>query len=107
VLGRSARLTVDSYKRALDRNWRSSEVMMKHAGAAEAAFNAFTSQVNRCQTFTETASDGTVTSYSFSPLSFGNYGDETFATALHATSSSFPVEGNFVFFRQGRYVDGV
>jgi len=75
--------------------------------AAEDAFTAVTSLINRCQTFTETAADGTVTAYTFSPLSFDSYGDETFATVLHATSGSFPVEGNFVFFRQGAYIDGI
>lgn len=63
------------------------------AEAAQKVADAF----SKCPKFTETAKDGTVSTYTVSPMSFPNLGDQTLAFAMTVESEGFTVNLNAVW----------
>lgn len=74
---------------------------------AQEALDLFVDAVNSCGEFTNVEEDGTETIYRFSPLSFPQLGDDTFAARLSGTTAFGPITADFVFARDGDRVGGI
>lgn len=66
---------------------------------AKDVMDRFADAVDVCQSFTEVDEDGVETSYTFSPLSFPDLGDDTYAARLNGTTAFGPVALDMVFTR--------
>lgn len=71
---------------------------------ASSVMDLLTEMANKCQTFTETDEDGTETSYTITPLSFPNLGDDTFAFRMAGATPFGPINIDIASVRQGEIV---
>jgi hypothetical protein len=66
------------------------------AEEAEEAFDFFVEEFAKCDGATDVDEDGTETTYSLSPLSFPDVGDDTYAARMSASTTFGPLEFDIV-----------
>lgn len=71
---------------------------------AEQALDTMLDAASQCEEWTETDDEGAEITYSISPLSFDNVGDDTIAFRMSADTEMMPLTIDMVMWKQGSYL---